>query len=466
MLLVCLCVTLLTGCATNGSKITNENYTMEKEQSNAVSYDVIGGKDVMPIGGFHGPYPLELSENGNAFPDYITDEYFKMIAEAGINLLPWNNIDYSTSTALHEKYLDLAAKYKIGVYVSDSAILNKIGKETVTAEELAIEVAKYSDHPAYCGLYLIDEPKTPYYMANHRNNFLSEYAVMSPLLQQELGVDCYTNLFPIHEFDKNKEAYEQYVQDFIDTLQPQKLIFDFYPFDKFREGKMDVFFWNMDVVRDAAQKRDLPYWGAIQAGAQWNDDSAYFDSETPYYPNKSQFDWSVNAHLAFGVQGLIYFPLIQPLAYAYAESTPWDFERNGMIGVIGNKTQWYYYAQEINQHIAAIDEVLMNSVHKGIIVSGEQAKKDMSLTTCVMEDGTFHQLRSVSGDAMVGCFNYNGKTALYVVNYSMECAQNITLKFDGRQNIRMIQNTETSYVAAKTLKLDMAAGEGVLVVLE
>ena len=35
----------------------------------------------------------------------------------------------------------------------------------------------------------------------------------------------------------------------------------------------------------------------------------------------------------------------------------------------GNKNQWYYYAQNINKHIAAIDEVLMKSVHKGIVLS-------------------------------------------------------------------------------------------------
>ena len=110
--------------------------------------------------------------------------------------------------------------------------------------------------------------------------------------------------------------------------------------------------------------------------------------------------------------------------------------------------------------------VKADSVNKGVIVSGEQAKADMSLTTCEIKDGTFNQLKSVTGDAMVGCFNYQGKTALYVVNYSMEHAQKITLTFDGSQNVKMIQNAEESYVKGKALTLDMAAGEGILLVLE
>lgn len=128
---------------------------------------------------------------------------------------------------------------------------------------------------------------------------------------------------------------------------------------------------------------------------------------------------------------------------------------------------WYNFAQNINKHIEVIDEVLMNSVNKGVIITGEQAKKDMELaTSCVIDSGAFQELLSVTGDAMVGCFNYNGKTALYVVNYSMEYAQHITLNLNEAHDVTVMQNAETSYVNAKNLQLDMAAGEGVLVVIE
>ena len=167
-----------------------------------------------------------------------------------------------------------------------------------------------------------------------------------------------------------------------------------------------------------------------------------------------------------GAQGIQWFPVLQPYQFTLAENGTWDFERNGLIGAIGNKNQWYYYAQKINKHIAAIDQVLMNSVSKGVIISGQQAKEDMELTSCVIESGTFNQFQSITGEAMVGCFNYNGKTALYVVNYSYEYAQKLTLKFDGTQNIRKIQNAEESFVKGSSLTLDMAAGEGILLVLE
>ena len=315
-------------------------------------------------------------------------------------------------------------------------------------------------------MYMVDEPQATYYSMGDGTRLIGKYEQLADVLHNKLDILTYCNAFPINDLGKNRENYEKYIKEFCDVLQPKVLCWDYYPFDEYRKGQMEVYFYNMDLIRRTAEERNIPFWAYIQAGAQWNDSWEELPSKTPYWPNEFQFNWNVNTSLAFGAQGIQYFPLLQPYQFTLAEEGKWDFERNGILGAMGNQTQWYYYAQEINKHIAAIDEVLMNSVNKGVIVSGEQAKADMSLTTCEIKDGTFNQLKSVTGDAMVGCFNYQGKTALYVVNYSMEHAQTITLTFDGSQNVKMIQNAEESYVKGKALTLDMAAGEGILLVLE
>lgn len=467
LLSIWLCMVLITGCASEGKNTgSNREDRMEKEESRAVSISFLGGKDVMPITGYIGPYQLNYSADGYTFPDYITDEYFQMIADAGINLIVYSFTDYANSPELVKKNLELGEQFGIGIFVTDSNVLDKVNNESVTADEVAAELVNYSDYASFCGMYLVDEPQTTYYQTRDGSRLLPKYGKLSKVLQKDLDILCYNNLFPVINMDQNKELYERYVKEVCETIQPKVLCWDFYPFDSWREGDMSVYFWNMDLMRTTAEERNIPFWAFIQAGAQWNDDELKFDSETPYYPNESQFDWNVNTCLAFGAQGIQYFPLFQPLHFAYAESTEWDFERNGMIGVVGNKNQWYYYAQTMNKHIAAIDEVLMNSVNKGVIVSGKQAGDDTKMTSCIIESGSFQELKSVTGDALVGCFNYNGKTALYVVNYSMEYAQKIILKFDGTQSIKIVQNAEKSYVNGKNLTLDMAAGEGVLLVLE
>ena len=468
VLSILMCAVLLMGCsASKTSGTTTDSQVMEKEESKAVSVSFIGGKDVMPITGYVGPYLHAYSQDGDVFPEYVTDEVYQMIADAGVNLIVYSFTSYSSAPDVVKKNLELAEKYGIGFFVTDNNVTAKTEQETITAEEVAKEIVNYSDYESFCGMYLVDEPQTSYYQLGDGSRLLTKYKELADVLHNDLDILTYCNLYPIMDLSKNQENYEKYVQDFCDTIQPKVLMWDYYPFDEWRQGDMSLYFYNMDLIRTTAQERDIPFWAYIQAGSQWNDSYEYFDSVTPYYPNEYQFNWNVNTSLAMGAQGIQYFPLIQPYQFAFAETNDWDFERNGLLGAVNNKTQWYYYAQTINEHIAAIDEVLMNSVNKGVIISGEQAKSDMSKAqNSVIAEGTFNQLQSVSGDAMVGCFNYNGKTALYVVNYSFEYAQNITLNFDASQNIKMIRSAEESYVKGSSLTLDMAAGEGILLVLE
>ena len=161
-----------------------------------------------------------------------------------------------------------------------------------------------------------------------------------------------------------------------------------------------------------------------------------------------------------------YYPLIQPIGHSYAPNGTYDYSRNGVIGADGSLNNWYYYAQEINTHIKSIDKVLMNSVNKGIIVGGEKAKEDTNLTNCVIESGTFRELQSVTGEAIVGCFNYNGKTALYVVNHNMASNETITLNFDKEHHVKVVRSAMSSFVKGQNLQFDLAAGEGVLLVIE
>lgn len=472
LLVLVLCISQMLGCAATSSGEQVKQVTpLEKEKSNAVSYSFIGGKDVMPLQGFYGPYAAYRSADGNVLPDYFDEKYFKLIAEAGINVINYSDASYTNVPEQIEKALDLCEKYGMGYYVLDNRVSTndgKPGEQTVNAALLGEYIADYSDHPAFCGVFLIDEPRTGYYMpGNEGQKDISRHGELAKTLQYDLGLMCYINAFPLIAGQQSTEPYEKYIAEYCDTMKPKYLMWDHYPFyPKQDADDLDEYFYNMSLAREHAQKNEIPFWAAIQAGSQWNDEHINFDSKVPYFPDESHFNWNVNTCLAFGVQGLTYFPLIQPEHFAWAESTPYDTQRNGVIGIFGNKTQWYYYIQNINRHIAVIDEVLMNSVNKGVIINGEQAEKDMELTNCVIETGKFQELMSVSGDAMVGCFNYNGKTALYVVNYSTKYAQHITLNLNDTHEIEKVQNAKTSHVKAKELTLDMAAGEGVLLVIK
>ena len=133
---------------------------------------------------------------------------------------------------------------------------------------------------------------------------------------------------------------------------------------------------------------------------------------------------------------------------------------------MGNKTKWFYYTKELNEQIRAIDEVLMNSVSKGIIASGKDATKDMSNNRYLIKSGKFRELESVDGDSIIGCFNYNGKTAFYVVNYDIKNAQKITLNLNGKFNYEVTKEAKTGKYNSNKIVLELGAGDGALVVFK
>lgn len=435
---------------------------MEEEEVQAVSFDFLGGQDVMPISGFYGPYPSSVSEEGLSFPSYFTDEIFSAISECGVNLIHHSYTDYNTSPELATQMLDLGEKYNIGIYVYDSAICQPTPASVASVELIDERLNLYGDHPAFCGLYGVDEPGTTYFHpTENKTRDISTYA---PLFQnlRKMDVVAYGNVHPVwHEVDR--ENYNKMLEEYCSSCTPYYLAFDHYVWDKERTKK--GWFYNLDVIRQYAEKYEIPFWTYIQAGSQWNDAAAKFDSEE-LFPTEGQMTWNVNISLAYGTKGIKYFPLIQPIFFAYAESTDYDFQRNGLLGAWGNKTQWWYYAKNINKQIAAVDHVLMNSVNKGVLVFGQSAIEDTEGLEFIMKETSWRELASVEGNAVVGCFNYHGKTALYVVNYEENYAQKVTLNLQDSYNVTITQNAEISRLNTKSLELDMQPGDGVLVVFD
>lgn len=460
---VAFCVSLLagvTGCATQTNKVEIE--PMEAEESPALSFDFIGGKDVMPVGGFFGPYTAAYSPNAQPLPDFYTDEYVSDIAKAGVNLIVYSPSDWTGEDG--KKMMDLGAEHGVGVFVNDHSIYNMKGKDTeLSLTEISEKMAEYRNHPAFCGMYLKDEPGGLTYWTKGPGENIDDYAPLADALS-ECGVEYYTNLIRINTKD-DTENYEGYIEEYCEKLSPSFVCFDLYPFDD--GNTRNIYLYNMALIRDGAQRYNLPFWTYIAAGTYWDDDVKGIIAGEPK-PLEGQFDWSINSALAFGTQGLNYFMIIQPHYFSYTpEPDEFDFERNGFFGARGNKNRWYFYAEDIAKQIQAVDSVLMNSVSKGVIASGKEATTDVAdCKNLVIKEGTWRELESVKGNTIVGCFNYQGKSAFYVVNHDCEYAQDITLDFFDSYNLQVTQDGETKYVNTDSLALQMKAGDGALIVVE
>ena len=460
-----------------------DDYTNNKSKAVSVGYI---GDDTMPITGYNGPYVVSNTNDTMLYPDYITDAYFKMIADSGVNVIMSNNLDYKHYPLQVKKALQLGEKYGVGIYVQDSTILDMTSKSDVEAQ-----IANYKEYESFVGMYLVDEPGTDTFNGNDRN--VAKYQTIAGILD-ELEVLTYVNLFPVVNADdrsfwdkitgqedilsdNEKNVYSAYVSEVNSTLKPAVLMWDYYPFavepneDGTRADQVTTthpeYFWNMGEIRRQAQADNKPFWAYVQAGANWNDNGDYFNTKV-YAPTEGQFKWNMNTALAFGAQGIQYFPLIQPYHFAYGtDATHWDFERNGLIGAFGNPTQWYDYAQAANAHVGAMDHILMNSYNEKIIAIGS-AVSDTSEANGVVTTVSYNELAGATGNALIGCFNYQGKTALYVVNYDYDNAGTVTLKFSSDKSITKIENAETTKLTTsnKQLALSMEAGEGILLVIE
>lgn len=149
---------------------------LKKYHTPALTYDYLGGDEVMPIIGFYGPYYGPL-ENGKYY-DFLTDDTYRLVKECGINLIDYtvNRVDdgYDGLTYLR-KALELAERYGIGYYLGDFRLNPEVSEAARANEEAAVNVetgspselttadiahlvGAYACYESYLGTNVRDEP--------------------------------------------------------------------------------------------------------------------------------------------------------------------------------------------------------------------------------------------------------------------------------------------------------------------
>lgn len=447
-------------CKDKSTTTTDYDKFYPDRQVNTYSFDIIGGGDVMPVGLYFGPYTPNGSTNGNVMPNFTDEYYIKMIAEAGINLYTYCPENYPQAGESIKKVLTLSEKYNIGYYVNAYDVVSMThGYKPLDVDKLKATVDVFSKYKSFVGFYSKDEP---YYEQ------LEYIGAVNKALNEEYDnkYSTYVNMLPRWEerplkYTSGEEdvTYEEYVGRYFREGNGKYISWDHYIWD-FKSYK--GYFNNLAIIRDMAEDYGIPYWSFIQAGGQWNDAEIEFESLPEPYPTEGQLIWNVNTALACGSKGIQYFLGFQPLHFAYAPNGTYDFTRNGLFGANGNVNRWYYYAQKMNVQIAAVDEILMNSYNVGILPS-KSIKSDFEGNTMVIDGDEFHQLKGIRGDALVGCFEYEKRTVLYVVNYVHNAAQDVILDFNDKHEVNVIQRGKTSTANEQHLGIHLEAGEAALI---
>lgn len=394
----------------------------------------------MPIGGFWGPTTNTL-----------TDEVFKNIKDSGINLVTWSIDTYGVDgeTANVTKQLELADKYGISLFIRDKDLTN----DTSDAQ-IAHNVADYNKYNSFRGLTIMDEPANANYGTSAAK--LSDYNKISTKLNSYLNLNAYVNLLPLDAKQGTESEYINYVDEYCKTYNPKFLSYDDYPFNNNIVKNCSNYFKNLSIIRNKAAEYKIPFWSFVQVGA-WGSKKTI---------TEAQMKWNLNMNLAFGAKGIQYFPMVEPTGDA-------QFDGKGIFTETGATTEYYAYVQKLNQWVATVDDILMNSESKGIITTGYYANKNIKENGVATVD-KYGKIASVQTNetgivngAVVGCFDYNGKTVAYVVNYDASKSHTITLIYsDESTSYRLLKSDGETTMTGSSCAISLGAGEAALVVID
>ena len=145
-----------------------------------------------------------------------------------------------------------------------------------------------------------------------------------------------------------------------------------------------------------------------------------------------------------------------------------DPERSGLIAADGLPNRYWFYARSANEQVAVVDEILLKCECQCLITTN-YAKEVTKEAEGFIAEESYKELKSVeSGEkgAVIGCFDYQGKTAFYVVNNNLYDRQVITLNFEKKCTYSMLAVGCDKKQTSNVCELDLAAGAAMLIVIE
>lgn len=376
-------------------------------------------------------------------PDYITDEQYKLIADAGVTWVLGAGEETLATVENQAKMLELCAKYGLGMTVSDGnfggSLLNK------SEAQVAAAVSRYKNVPGAYGFYILDEPLNP-------NAYLNAYVNL-----KKAAPDAYMHLNFLPDAAYGSiEIYKAQMEDWCRLSAasgyPQDyLMFDRYPFP-LQAGAMDRagFFRNTRACYEVGLKNDVKTGMYIQTVCQ----------EVAFRrPTDAEIRYEMYAALAFGFKQLSFFTWFTPVN----RSEPF---RDGIIAADGTPNKHYETVKTINHEILAIGKTLVKCDALEVYFNGPDTYGQPSVPADFF-------VQADKKDSVILSYlrhKETGRNYLMVVNNNFSAKQEVELTFDKAiTSVSEVSRTDGSLKAltlnGQTLKLTLAAGDAMFIAL-
>jgi hypothetical protein len=322
-------------------------------------------------------------------------ERFLELKEAGINI----SLNVYSSIDAMEKALNTAQKVGIKMITGCPELKTETEKT----------VRRMMKHPALAAYYLADEPV--------EKDFAGLGEWMKKVQAIDSKHDCYINLLPNWAGALEGKSYRKYVESFIEQVPVPILSFDTYPIRELADGRIvvmeDYWYENLEVIRDIAQKANLPIWEFAMSVVHLHRDYLY------PVPTIAQLRLQMFSNLAYGAQTLQYF--------SYWTLNSREFYQ-GAITIDGKRTDIYDRIKAVNLEIQNLSGVFVNAKVVSVEHTGAWIPKGVRRLRKLPEP--IKLLETNGGGAIVSVLEKKNSQFLVIVNRDLKNPLKLTVNAD------------------------------------
>lgn len=348
----------------------------------------------------------------------------KMMEPSEFTILPWGetpgDVDvlkeiracgFNLAGFVRPEGLDAVTQAGLRCLVIDGSV--QVGDAEAQLDQAEIDkrvealVKRVGDHKAVFGYYLRDEPSAGAFPGLGR--WAAAFAKADP------DALAYINLLPNYATtgQLGTPTYEEYLESFVRNVKPKFLSYDHYAL--MDDGSLrGGYFQNLEAMRKAALKHNLPFWNIVLSNAHFN----YAE------PSPAGFRFQLYTTLAYGARGISYFTYFTPNVGNY---------RLGPVDQFGNKTPTWDLLRNVNLQLHRLGPVYItlksvNVFHHPNVPEG-----------CSGMDTSLFISALSGGDLLAGEFeDGNGNPFVMVVNKDLTKSASCGISFKAPGDVQFV----------------------------
>ena len=290
-------------------------------------------------------------------------------------------------------------------------------------------------HKAVFGYYVFDEPCVQFYP--ELQLWVDSYRRVAP--QAIAYINIFANLATSRQM--GVATYAQYVESYVQTVRPSFLSYDHYAL--MADGSVrNGYFQNLEVIRTAALRYNLPFWNTVLANAHY----------TYAAPTDAGLRFQLYTTLAYGARGISYFTYFTPNIGNY---------RLGPIDQFGRKTPTWDMLRNVNMQLHRIGPVFTKLRSIGAFHYPNAPEGCIGLDQSRWIDSLD------GGNLMVGEFEGpEGEPFVLVVNKSLQDSVPLELRFKEPGRIQFVSAYTGQLLNWAPDNHWLAPGQGLLLCLK